>query len=125
MQTFVDKMIEQGYVSDGDKRLYTVTNDVDEAVSAVLGFYRNYHSIRWVGERLVVRMQRGPTAEQLAAVSAEFTSATIDGSGVEATGPLDQEVAEQDHVDLARITLRLNRRAPGRLRRLIDTVNEW
>lgn len=125
MQVFVDKMVEEGYVSDGDKRLYTVTNSVDEAVSSVLGFYRNFHSIRWVGERLVVRMQRGPTDEQLAQVSAEFASATVDGLGVAATGPLDQEVAERDHVDLARVVLRLNRRAPGKLRLLIDAVNTW
>lgn len=125
LQVFVDKMIEEGYVSDGDQRLYTVTNSVEEAVSSVLGFYRNYHSIRWVGERLVIRMLRGPSPAQLAMLSADFTSATVDGLGIAATGPLDQEIAEQDHLDLARVVLKLNRRAPGRLRLLIDAVNSW
>ena len=125
MQQFVDKMIEEGYVSDGDRRLYTVTNSVEEAVGSVLGFYRNFHSIRWVGERLVVRMQRGPTPEQLAKISAEFTDSTVDGRGISLTKPLGEEVAEVDHLGLARVVLQLNRRAPGRLRVLIDAVNEW
>ena len=28
-----------------------------EAVAEILGFYRNYHSLRWVGDRLVIRLQ--------------------------------------------------------------------
>ena len=125
MHQFVDKMIEEGYVSDGDRRLYTVTNSVEEAVGNVLAFYRNFHSIRWVGERLVVRVQRGPTSEQLAAVSTEFASSTVDGRGISLTTPLGEEVVEGDHLELARVVLQLNRRAPGRLRVLIDAVNQW
>jgi hypothetical protein len=118
-------MIAEGYVSDGDQRLYTVTNSVDEAVATILDFYRNYHSIRWVGERLVVRMQRGPSPEQLALLTTLMDGATTDGKGVSVSGPLDQEIAEQDHLDLARVSLRMSRRAPGRLRALIDAVNAW
>lgn len=122
---FVDKVVEEGYASDGDKRLYTVTNDVTTAVDTVLGFYRNYHSIRWVGDQLVVRMLREPNSEQLAAVSAMFTPYTTDGRGVSSTTPLRQELDDDDHLSLARIALHLNRRQPGRLRLLIDEVNRW
>jgi uncharacterized protein (TIGR00730 family) len=122
---FVDKVVEEGYASDGDKGLYSVTNDVDEAVETILGFYANFHSIRWVGDRLVVRMQRGPSPEQLAAVSAEFAQHTTDGLGIAITKPLRDEVDENDHLELARVSLMLNRRKPGQLRLLIDAVNGW
>jgi uncharacterized protein (TIGR00730 family) len=122
---FVDKVIEEGYASEGDKRLYSVTNDVSTAVDTVTGFYGNFHSIRWVGDRLIVRMQRGPTPEQLSAVSAMFAEYTTDAKGVRATAPLRQEVDEHDHLALDRISLMLNRRKPGQLRLLIDEVNRW
>ena len=124
-EKFVDKVVEEGYASDGDKRLYTVTNDVKTAVDTIMGFYANYHSIRWVGDRLIVRMLRPPTPEQLAAVSTMFQPSTTDGDGVSLTDPLRQEVEENDHLSLARIGLHLNRRQPGRLRSLIDEVNRW
>jgi uncharacterized protein (TIGR00730 family) len=123
--TFVDKVIEEGYASEGDKRLYTVTNDVSTAVNTITGFYGNFHSIRWVGDRLIVRMQRGPTPEQLAAVSAMFAEHTTDAKGVQAAKPLRQEIDEDDQVALARISLMLNRRKPGQLRLLINQVNKW
>jgi uncharacterized protein (TIGR00730 family) len=123
--TFVDKVIEEGYASQGDKRLYSVTNDVATAVDTITGFYGNFHSIRWVGDRLIVRMQRSPTADQLAAASAMFAEHTTDGLGVQSSEPLRQEVDEHDHLSLARISLMLNRRKPGQLRLLIDEVNAW
>ncbi len=122
---FVDKVVEEGYASDGDKRLYTVTNDVTTAVETIIGFYRNYHSIRWVGDRLVMRMQRPPSTEQLTALSAMFEPYTTDGLGISITGPLRQEVDEDDHLALSRIVVNLNRRQPSRLRLLIDEVNRW
>jgi uncharacterized protein (TIGR00730 family) len=122
---FVEKVTEQGYISDGDHRLYTVTNDVETAVSTITDFYRNFHSIRWVGDRLVVRMQRPPTDEQLSAVSRDFVASTTDGLGVTRSEPLRPESDESDYLELHRIALNMNRRQPGRLRDLIDAVNNW
>ena len=45
---------------------------VDEAVRDICGFYRNFHSIRWVGKTLVLRMHQPLTPARLDAVSAEF-----------------------------------------------------
>ena len=40
-----------------------------------LGFYRNYDSIRYVGDLAVMRMQQGPTDDQLAALNERFGAA--------------------------------------------------
>ena len=40
--------------------LYLVTDDVDVAVQEIDRFWRSYHSIRWVGGRLVVRLRYAP-----------------------------------------------------------------
>ena len=92
------------------------------AAEDVLGFYRNYHSMRWVGDQLVIRMQHGPTDEQLAELNQRFGEIATDGR-IERTEPLPAEVKDDDHLDLDRIVLRYNGFAAGKLRRLINAIN--
>jgi hypothetical protein len=104
--------------------LFTVTNSVEEAVQEITGFYRNYHSLRWSGDTLILRLQRAPTVEQLVSLNTEFGMYAGE-SGIIASTPLAAELADHDHLDLARITLQFNRRQPGRLRLLIDACNQF
>ena len=53
-------------MSPDDRALYRVVNTVEEASEEVLGFYRNYHSCRWVGDLLVLRVQTAPSKAELA-----------------------------------------------------------
>ena len=43
-----------------------VTDDVDAAVADIQRFWHNYHSIRWVGDRLVIRLRLAPTDDEVA-----------------------------------------------------------
>jgi uncharacterized protein (TIGR00730 family) len=123
-QQFMDKVAEEGYTSATDRSMYCITNSVEEAVAEIERFYGNFHSLRWQGDTLILRMLRSPQAHQLRDLQSEFGPFT-DGSPIEITGPLSSEIAEHDHLELARLSLQFNRRQPGRLRRLIDMVNEW
>lgn len=111
-------------IDDDDMNLFRCTDDVHVAADEVLGFYRNYHSIRWVNDLLVVRMQRGPDDEQLRTIHEQFAHLATD-TRIESTGPLPPEVKDGDHLDLARIALRYNGFEPGFLRRLIDELNRF
>ncbi len=124
LDRFIDVMIEQGWVGASDRALYRVTNSVDEAVEELTGFYANHHSIRWVGNDLVLRMHRAPTDAQLDDLVARFGSYATDGAIVRAD-PSPVERSQRDRLDLARLSLRFNRRQPGRLRQLIDALNGW
>ncbi len=124
MERFVDVMVDQGWVGSSDRSLYRVTNDVEETVRELISFYANHHSIRWVGDVLVLRMQRAPTDEQLADLVARFGSFATDGA-IDRTSATGAERAEDDVPELARLSLRFNRRQPGRLRQLIDAINDW
>src|SRR4051812_24020197 len=59
-------------IDDDDLDLILRTDDVRVAADEVIGFYRNYQSLRWVGEQLVLRMHHAPSDEQLAAIQSEF-----------------------------------------------------
>lgn len=111
-----------GLVSPPDLDLFLITDDVDKAVDAVLGFWRNYHSIRWVGSRLVVRLHATPTAAEVERLNDEFPDICTDGR-IEVTEPLSAEVSDDDHLDLARLVMKFDVRQNSRLRELIDVLN--
>jgi uncharacterized protein (TIGR00730 family) len=121
---FVTEEVEaRGLISPGDASLYLITDDVAEAAAEILGFYRNYQSVRWIGDRLVVRLLAQPTPGEVAALSEEFGHIYLHGAIEILPGPLPSEVREDDHVDLPRIALRFNRTSYSHLRQLIDALN--
>ena len=62
-----DQLVRRGLVSARDPGLYFITDDVSAAVREIVSFYRNYDSIRYVGDILVLRLQHEPSDAQLAA----------------------------------------------------------
>jgi uncharacterized protein (TIGR00730 family) len=121
---FVARELEQpGYVSLEDDHLFCVTDDVRTAVDEILGFYRNYHSQRFVKGRLVLRLQRAPSVPELEELNAEFADIVVRGE-IEVIEATPEEVADDDHVELARISFRFDRHGWSRLRMLIDRLNQ-
>jgi hypothetical protein len=115
-------MAERGLISERDLSLFRVTDDIDVAAHEILNFYSNYHSCRYVGEKLVLRLRQAPDAEQLDALNRGFAD-LVYGGAIEASGPLAQEGGEfPQHV---RLSLQFNHRDMGRLRELIDVVNGY
>jgi hypothetical protein len=121
---FVDEeAIAAGYVSHEDADFYSVVNSVDEAMDVIEGFYRVYHSSRMVGDLLVMRLKVAPSAAELDDLNLRFADIVVDGR-IRKVDPMPPEVAGDDHLELPRIALRFNRLHYGRLRQLIDALNE-
>ena len=118
-----DELVGPGYVSHADVDLFRVANTVEEAAAEVLGFYRNYHSCRWVGDLLILRLTLSPSKAELADLNRRFRDVLTSGSIRHAT-PLPPERASDDHLDLPRLAMRFDRFQFGRLRLLIDAINE-
>jgi hypothetical protein len=118
-----EQVLARGLISPDDLHLVFVTDDVDAAVEELVGFYRNYHSLRYVGNVLVLRLRVAPTPDELDQLSEDFADICVEG-GIEASAPFPAEVADGDHPELARVTLLFNRMHQGRLRQLIDALNQ-
>jgi len=119
---YVDEhLLGRKLISPNDVALFRVTDSVDEAVAEITRFYRNYHSSRYVGEKLVLRVQEAPDADALASLSSEFADLLVRGA-IEVSAALPEE--RSDATGLARLVLHFDRKSTGRLRRLIDRVNE-
>ncbi|GAC1415677.1 MAG: LOG family protein [Actinomycetota bacterium] len=118
-----DHLETRRLVSAEDKHLYKLTDDPKEAVETLTAFYRNYHSIRFHGSTLVLRVQRVPDDAALKALSADFAD-IIRGDGLHRADPLREEVRDNDALDLHRIAFQFDRMSYARLRCLIDRINE-
>ncbi|MFM8389564.1 MAG: TIGR00730 family Rossman fold protein [Actinomycetota bacterium] len=117
-----DQMASRGLISADDRALYFTTNDAVAAADEITGFYSNFHSLRFVGQRLVLRLRSLPDADGLAELNVRFSHLCVDG-GIEPTEPLAAETRDDDNLSLPRLVLRFDKRSFGELRLLIDAVN--
>jgi uncharacterized protein (TIGR00730 family) len=116
-------LLARGLVSPEDPALYRITDRLDVAVAEITEFYRNYHSSRYVGDRLAMRLQQAPTAEQLDRLNTQFRDILVDGA-MTVNPALPEETNDHAIAHLPRLVLHFNRRDIGRLRQLIDTLNQ-
>ena len=112
-----------GYIAINDLDRVVITDSAKAATAEIVGFWRNYDSLRWVGDALVMRLKASPTAAEIEVLNANFAG-LLDSGRIEATGPLDAEVADKDRLELPRIVFTPRRRAVGELHRLIRALNE-
>jgi len=122
MQFMNEHLMRLNLISETDFALFKITDDIEEAVDEITQFYTNFHSYRYVGDKLVLRIQKPLTDEALEKLIAEFKDISKDGK-IEQTSALKDEAYEEDLADMSRIVLRHKRRDFGRLRMLIDALN--
>lgn len=122
---FVERsLLHQGMIDRSDFDLITFTHDIEEAVERITGYYRNYHSLRFVKDKLVIRMERPLRTAQMKRLNREFRSMIQGGKIQTASVPLLEEENEPDTHRLARLIFDFNRRDFSRLSKMIDVINE-
>jgi uncharacterized protein (TIGR00730 family) len=115
-------LLRRGLISPEDLSLFRVTDTVEEAVEEILGFYRNYHSMRYVGKELVIRISRPLPRHAQSRVRRDFSDLLAAGS-FRTGSSLPDEENEPHLAALPRLIFRFNRKHFGRLRMLIDFLN--
>tara|TARA_R110000850_G_scaffold157824_1_gene281867 strand:- start:3945 stop:5039 length:1095 start_codon:yes stop_codon:yes gene_type:complete len=118
-----DHLFRLGLISEDDFKLFKMTTSVDEAVEEVTTFYRNYHSYRYVGKRLVMRLQNPVTPALLERLNADFSD-LLEAGKFETCEALPEEADETHLKDLPRLVCTKKRGIAGRFRELINAVNE-
>ncbi len=115
-------LLGRGLISEEDLALYRVTDSAEAAANEIVEFYRNYHSSRYVGNRLLLRLRHAPSDTELESIRRAFADILGDGT-FSVTSALPEEADEGALADLPRLMFQFNRRNLGRLRQLIDTLN--
>ncbi len=119
----VDHLLQDGMISAQDLSIYRLTDDCTTAVDEILGFFRVYHSMRFVRQKLVLRLADRPTTETMTEIQTEFRDILQEGDfALSPALPEERDEPELAHMD--RLVFHFDRRSHGRLRQLIDRLNQ-
>jgi uncharacterized protein (TIGR00730 family) len=113
-------LLSRQMISEDDTALYYHAKNPHDAVRHVLDFYRNYHSSRYAGDELIIRVRRRLEDDHLATLNAEFGRLVKVGQ-IRQRGPHEYE---DEFLDLPRISFTHTRRDFGLVRKLIDRINQ-
>ncbi len=119
-----DQLLDADLISKADLALLKVTDDVEEASNEVTRFYSNYNSSRYVKDALVLRVKHPVTEGLLCTLNERFADICLNVARFTASGPLPEEENEPELADFHRIIFPFNRTNFGRLRSLIDVINQ-
>lgn len=117
------QLLENGLISPEDLSLVKVTSDVDVAIDEIMNFYSVYNSMRYVRGQLVLRLHREPSDEFVDRLNEEFQD-LLEGGRIQKVEVHPLESDDEHLADLPRLALRFNRRSIGRLRQMVDLIND-
>lgn len=116
------QLLARQLINSEDLSLFKIATSVDDAIDEIRSFYRRFHSIRYVGRLLVMRLKTSISPEQAAGLHQAFGDLLSEGT-FELRVALPEELDEPDLRDLPRLAFISNRRSASRLRQLIDHLN--
>jgi uncharacterized protein (TIGR00730 family) len=119
-----DHLMKDKLISPEDFNLFKWTDSITEARDSILRFYHNFHSYRFVGPYLVIRLQRKLSDQKLDTLRKEFLSIFDPPGEMFQRDALPQEAGETEIAHLPRLCLTFNRVHFGFLRLLIDRLND-
>jgi uncharacterized protein (TIGR00730 family) len=117
-----EDLLGLGLIGADDFKLFKIVHDIDAAVHEVETFYKHYRSYRWVGARMVVRLNHRLSAAAVAQLNTEFADIVEHGAIVQREA-LPEEANEPELAELPRLVLQPHRRNFGRFRIFIDAIN--
>jgi hypothetical protein len=114
-------LLASGLISPEDIEIYSITDDVNVACKTVADFYRTFHSNRFVGDRLVLRLNTELTDASVAQLNEDFRDILVSGQ-IEKSTALPPERGDETE-RLPRLVLHFNQRNFGRLWQLVQAIN--
>lgn len=118
-----DHLLKRRLISEDDFALFYFTEDPLDAVQHIAQFYRVFHSYRNVRDRISIRVNRRIRAEEVYILNKQFKDMILEGEIVQ-RGPLAAEQDQPELADLPRLVFKIKRGNYGRLRKLIDALND-
>jgi hypothetical protein len=117
------ELLAEELISPEDLSLFRVTNNVEVAVQEILHFFRAFHSMRFVHGRLVLRLNLPVSDDLLTRLNDEFSD-LLESGRIERVEPHRLERDEPETLELPRLGLNFDRKKVGRLRQMVDVINQ-
>ena len=122
MKFLTGQLLDLGFISPEDFSFFKIMDNAREAVAEILQFYKIFHSVRWVGKRLVIRISYRLSKNAIVDLNKKFADIVETGEIVQDVA-LRQEKNEPEIWDLPRLIFTPDRNRFERLRQLIDALN--
>ena len=120
-----DTLLTKGLISGEDFGLFTITRSAKEAVKVIHSFYKVYHSSRYVGKTLIIRLNKTLTSKHIETLENEFAEILLPGSRIRAVSAFEKEKDQPDLWLLPRLAIEFNRRNHGFLISFIRRINSF
>ncbi|NNE92581.1 MAG: LOG family protein [Verrucomicrobiales bacterium] len=127
LQFITDHLFRLGLISADDFKLFKITDDIDEAVEEITGFYRNFHSYRFVKGKMVIRMNETLSPETVSELNQDFADILDENDKspeFRLSDALPQESDEPHLESMPRLVFSACRGKAGRIRELINRINQ-
>lgn len=125
IQFLEEELLARNYICPSDFSLFERVCSVDAAVEKIRHFYSRYHSLRVVHGQLVIRLTSALSPEAIRKLTDQFHDILLPGGRITASGALEAEREDADVMHLPRLVIDFNRKGFGRLRSLIDSINDF
>jgi len=125
IKLFEEELLARKYIDPSDFSLFERVCSVDDAVEKIHHFYRRYHSIRYVHGQLVIRLNSQLNPDDIMKLTDQFHDILSPGGSIKASEALEAERDDVHLIHLPRLVIDFNRRYFGRLRNLIDMINDF
>jgi uncharacterized protein (TIGR00730 family) len=113
----------EGYIGPNDFSFFHHARTGADAVSEIQGFYRRYHSMRFVDGKCVIRMRSELTAVSFERIKHEFACLMAANGEMVIRTALPMESDEPEISHLPRLVIDFDKRDFARLRQLISAIN--
>jgi uncharacterized protein (TIGR00730 family) len=121
-----EELLGNGLVSESDFHLFRRVDTVEAALAEVVGFYHNFHSYRFIQDAVVIRLNRRVPDAAFAEIAKEYADICVgEDGGLVQCDPLPGERGEPGLENLPRVRLRFNRKNFGRMRQLLNALNQY
>jgi len=117
-----EKLSEGGFISNNDLSLLIRVNSIEQAVDEIVQFYRVYHSIRYVGDKTIVRLKKPLSSEDINSLNEKYSCILRSGE-IEPTDALPAEQKDEAFLDLPRLVMDFNRHDFGIFHEMLRFLN--
>jgi hypothetical protein len=109
-----DRLLAKELISPDDMRLFKITDNITDAVYEITHFYENYHSMQFINGDTIIYFKKTLTSEHLEQLNDLFSDIIVKGKIA--------QILPKDA--MPQISFQFNRRNFGRLREVINAIND-
>lgn len=124
--SFLKKQLVRGrMIHEDDLDIMYLTHNAQDAVKHIVGFYKMYHSMRFIRDQLILRIEAPLTDAQLDLLNQDFKRIVKKGKIIQSIKPFEEERNAPYTFHLTRLAFNFKRECYPTLQKMIHRINEF